>query len=141
MNDRVVAASWIGTALFAVTAIGDAITASLKWPAFVVAIGMFAVGTGVFIAALVIAARRSRRDEIGMGGLFFLQGSAPRTVQWHLLGSLSAQVVIAFATAAARPYTSLAFGILAPVYGLGLAGLWGARHGTFGPRAARVTRR
>ena len=135
------AASWIGSAVFAVTAIGDAITSSLKWPAFVVAVGMFAVGTGLFVAALVIAAGRSRREEIGMGGLFFLQGSAPRDVQWHLLGSLIAQVVIAFATAAARPYTSLAFGILAPVYGLGLTGLWAARHGTFGPRAARVAGR
>jgi hypothetical protein len=28
----------------------------------------------------------------------------------------------------------LAFGILTPLYGLGIAGLWGARHGTFAPR-------
>ena len=141
MTDRVIAASWIGTALFAVTAIGDAITASLKWPAFVVALALFVTGTGVFIAALVIAAGRSRREEIGMGGLFFLQGSASRTVQWHLLGSMGAQVVVAFATASVRPYTTLAFGILVPVYGLALAGLWAARHGTFGPRAVSVKRR
>lgn len=141
MNDRLIAASWIGTALFAVTAIGDVITASLKWPAFVVAVAMFVVGTGVFIGALVVAAGRSRREEIGMGGLFFLQGSASRDIQVQLLGSLGAQVAIAFATAAAKPYTTLAFGILAPVYGLGLAGLWAARHGTFGSRVASPKRR
>ncbi len=133
-------ASWAGTAALTVTAVGDAITPGFKIPAFVVAIAMFVVGTGVFIAALVIAAGRSRGDEIGMGGLFFLQGSASRRVQLHLLGSLAVQVVVAFATAAARPYTSLAFGILAPVYGLGLAGLWAARHGRFDPRAAEAGR-
>jgi len=45
-------------------------------------------------------------------------------------------VVAAFATAAARPNSSLAFGILAPLWGQGLAGLWGARHGAFPPRPA-----
>jgi hypothetical protein len=141
MKDRVIAASWAGTALLAVTAVGDVVTASLKWPAFVVAVAMFVVGTGVFVGALVIAAGRSRREEIGMGGLFFLQGSAGRDVQVRLLGSLGVQVVIAFATASAKPYTTLAFGILAPMYGLGLAGLWAARHGTFGPRVTSPKRR
>jgi hypothetical protein len=137
----VIKASWIGTALLTITAVGDVLTASLKVPAFIVAVGMFAAGTGVFIAALVIAAGRSRESEIGMGGLFFLQGSAPRTVRWHLLGSLTVQAGVAVATAAARPYTSLAFGILAPVYGMGLAGLWAARHGTFAPRVQKSARR
>ena len=141
MRDRLVAASWAGTALFAVTAVGDAITASLKWPAFIIALALFVAGTGVFVAALVVAAGRSRRDEIGIGGLFFLQGSAPRDVQWQLLGSLAAQVAIAFTTAGVRPYTTLAFGVLVPVYGLALAGLWAARHGTFAPRAVGVRRR
>jgi hypothetical protein len=133
-SDRIVAASWAGTAALTVTAVGAAITPALKVPAFIVAVAMFAVGTGLFVAALVVAAGRSRRDEIGMGGLFFLQGAAPRGVQLHLLGSLVAQSLVALVTAAARPYTSLAFGILAPVYGLGLVGLWAARHGTFASR-------
>ena len=135
MKDRIIAASWIGTALLAITAVGDVASAAFKVPAFVVAIAMFAMGTGILVAALVVAAGRSRQAEIGMGGLFFLQGGvAPPAVQRHLLGSLAVEVAVAFATAAAKPYTSLAFGILAPVYGLGLAGLWAARHGQFGPR-------
>ncbi|MBA3655109.1 MAG: hypothetical protein H0W70_13065, partial [Actinobacteria bacterium] len=105
-----------------------------------VAVAMFVVGTGVFVAALIIAAGRSRQAEIGMGGLFFLQGSAPRQTQVHLLGSVAVEVVVALATAAARPYTSLAFGILAPMYGLGLAGLWAARNGTFAPRTPPTPR-
>jgi hypothetical protein len=140
VKDRIIAASWIGTALLTITAVGDVITPAFKIPAFVVAVAMFAVGTGLFVAALVLAAGRSRSAEIGMGGLFFLQGAAPANIQRHLLGSLAVEVAVAFATAAAKPYTSLAFGILAPVYGMGLAGLWAARHGEFGPRAPRVRR-
>jgi hypothetical protein len=37
-------------------------------------------------------------------------------------------------TSAVRPFSSLAFGVLVPVSGLGLMGLWGARYGTFPPR-------
>jgi hypothetical protein len=50
-------------------------------------------------------------------------------------------VVVAFAAAALRPFTSLAFGILVPMWGLALAGVWGARHGTFGPRVVAEPRR
>ena len=37
-------------------------------------------------------------------------------------------------TAAAEPYTALAFGVLTPMYGLGLTVLWAALHGEFRPR-------
>ena len=53
-----------------------------------------------------------------------------------MLGSLAAQVAIGVGTAAARPFTSLAFGVLAPLYGLALTGLWGARHGRFENRSS-----
>jgi hypothetical protein len=138
-GEQIIRASWIGTGAFAVTAVGAAITPALKVPAFIIAVALFVVGTGVFIGALAVAAGRSREHEIGMGGLFFLQGAAPRPVQLQLMGSLAAQCVIGLATAASHPYTSLAFGILTPVYGLGLAGLWGGRYGQFGPRQ-RVVR-
>ena len=59
----------------------------------------------------------------------------------RLLGSFAVEVAVALATAGARPFTSLAFGLLVPVYGLGLAGLWAARYGTFGPRQSTPPRR
>ncbi len=81
------------------------------------------------------AVARSRTDEISVAGLYFLAGgSAPSPVRRRLMGALLVQVVVAFATAAIRPFTSLAFGVLVPVYGLGLAGLWASRHGEFPPR-------
>ena len=42
--------------------------------------------------------------------------------------------IIAVVAAATRPFTSVAFAVLAPLWGLGLAGLWAARYGTFPAR-------
>lgn len=134
---RIIKASWIGTVVFGVTATAAAIDPDLfAEVALAVALVLFFVGCVVFLAAFLKAVGRSREVDIGIGGLYFLAGSAPRDVQLHLLGSLGAEVVIAFATASARPFTSLAFGMLVPVYGLGCAGLWGARYGTFSPRSS-----
>ena len=126
--------SWWATAVFGVTAIGAVVIPALRVPAALVAIAMFLAGPVLMGTALVIAARRSRAELISIGGLFFLQDAAPKSVQRNLLGSLSAQVALGLATAAARPNTSSALGVLVPVAGLGLTGLWGARHGTFPPR-------
>jgi hypothetical protein len=58
-----------------------------------------------------------------------------------MLVMLAIQVSVALATALARsesvdgsPGTSLAVGILVPMFGLGLNGLWCAFHGVFPPR-------
>jgi hypothetical protein len=37
-----------------------------------------------------------------------------------------------------RPYTEVAFGILAPMFGLGLMGVWGGRYGDFPERPRRA---
>lgn len=129
----IVQASGVGTVLFAATAGLAAAVPEADLAALVVALVLFAGGTGAFAAALVRAAGRSRREELTMAGVFFLEG-APGAVRRLLLGSLAVEVVVAFVTAGVRPNSSLAFGILAPVWGQGLAGLWGARHGTFPPR-------
>lgn len=130
-------ASWIGTAVFAATAIAAAASDAtvVRATATVVALVLFAAGTAAFLWAYGIAVGRSRTDAIGIGGLYFLAGeTAPRETKQVLLGSLGAQTAIALGTAAARPFTSLAFGILVPMFGLGLTGLWGAKHGRFDPR-------
>ena len=60
-----------------------------------------------------------------------------------MLSLLAVQIVVGLATALARPNqtdgspgTSLALGVLVPVFGFGLNGLWAAFHGTFAERAA-----
>ena len=130
--------AWLGTGAFAATAVGAAIFPDvLRVPALVVALVLFAAGCVCFLWGFAVAVNRSRTDEIGVGGLYFLAGSAPAVVRRRLMAALAVQIVVAFATAGVRPYTSLAFGILAPVFGLGVTGLWGARHGTFPTRGAK----
>jgi hypothetical protein len=140
---RLIQASWIGTALYTVLAAGAAAVPDvLAAPSAVVDLVLFAVGFLAFCWSLLRAADRSREEELSVAGLWFLAGgSAPRSVQRDLLVPLGIQIVVAVATAAARPFTPLAFGILVPLYGLGLAGVWGAAFGTFAPRRQPEQRR
>lgn len=137
----IVVASWASTLVFTVAAVAAGIdpgsasgpSAGLQW--FVsISLGYFVLGCAVFAVDLVLIAARSRESLMGIGGLFFLVGSAPRPIQWHLLGSFGAQVAVSLAAAAVRPFTPLAFGILAPTLGLAFCGLWAVRHGVFDPR-------
>jgi hypothetical protein len=138
---RIIAASWAGTALLLVVSALAIVVESVDLVATFVDLLLFVGGVVAFLWAYGIAVGRSRDVEIGIGGLYFLQGTAPRPTQLRLLGSLAAEVVIAFAAAGIRPFTSLAFSILAPMWALGLAGLWGARYGRFGPRLPPERRR
>jgi hypothetical protein len=100
----------------------------------------FVVGTIVFGLAFLRAIDRSRTEAIGVGGLFFASGTAPARVQLILMLSLTAQIAISMAVAWVHLYTALAFGVLAPMWALGLTGLWVAAYGTFPERAPEPTR-
>ena len=132
----IIVASWVATALFGVVSV-PAVIDPERFVAlfFGVSVVLFFTGCAVFVLDLVLAAARSRDDAMGIGGLFFLVGSAPRPVQVHLLGSLAAQVVVAVVAAALHPFTPLAFGTLVPTVALSLCGLWAVRHGLFEPAA------
>ncbi len=126
--------SWWGSVIFTVTAFAAAVGPDwLRWPAVVVALVLFAVGIITMLWAFAVAVERSRVDAIGVGGLYFGMGSSPRLVRQHLLGALTAQVAVGIGSASIRPFTSLAFGTLVPIFGIGLMGLWSARHGVFEP--------
>jgi hypothetical protein len=128
-----------GTAVFVLTAVVEAVVLA-HWTEVVgvaVALGLFALGCLAFLAGYARAIQRSRADDIDVGSLFLLLGPAvPRHVKRILYGLLAVQVVAAVVTADVRPFTTLAFGVLVPVFGLGLNGLWAARHGRFPPRPA-----
>ncbi len=100
----------------------------------VVSIVLLVIGSAAFLWGFAIAVERSREEAIGVGGLYFLQGCAPRRVQLRFMGLLAVQIVVSVAAASIEPFTELAFGILVPMFGLGLSGLWGARNGTFPAR-------
>jgi hypothetical protein len=133
---RLVTTALAGTAAFVLTALGGVVVPdAFELAVVVVSLVLFAIGCVAFLWAYAVAVSRSRRETIGIAALFFLQGSAPRDVRRRLLGALAVQVVVAFAAASIRPFTGVAFGILVPVFGIGMCGLWGARYGTFTPRA------
>ena len=128
---RIVEASLAGTALFALTAIpAVAGLDAVKLPAAVVSLAEFVIAIPLSLLALARAALRTARqeDRITVGGLFFLQGSAPRPVRRLLVGSLLASLVVSVATVSGEP-----FGVLQPVWPLALCAQWAARHGTFPP--------
>jgi hypothetical protein len=52
-----------------------------------------------------------------------------------------AQLAVGIAAAAARPYTTRAFGVLAPLWSYGLLVLWGSRHGAHPARPVPPTAR
>jgi len=135
-GQRIIVASWMGDALFAATAFPAAFGVdAMRAPAIAVALGLFAISLAVWVWAFAIAlARTTRGDDVVVGSLFLLQGPVPARVRLHLFGSLAACLAVTAATAAGEP-----FGVLVPMLPLGLAGLWGARYGTFPPRRAAGT--
>lgn len=131
----ILVASWVATAALCVlTAAAVVAPDEVIGVFFAFSVGAFLAGSALFAADVVLAAARSREAAMGIGGLFFLAGSAPRSVQVQLDVSLGVAVVVALLGAALRPFTPLAFGVLAPVLQLALSGLWGVRHGHFAPR-------
>lgn len=95
---------------------------------------LFAVGVALFLWGYAVAVARSRDEQVTLGGVFFLNGTAPGVVRFRLRLAFIVQVVIAVAAASVRPYTAVAFAVLAPVLGLGAMAMWGARHGSFDPK-------
>ena len=139
-GEGLIRASLGGTALLVVT---SALAVAFDGPArslnAVVAAVLFVVGCAAYLLGYARAVQRSRTEEVTMAGLAFLVDAAPKAVQRRLIGSTVVEVVVVVTAAAVRPFTALAFGILAPVFGLGLQCLWAARHGRF-PRRTAPTR-
>lgn len=141
------AGAWIRTAALAATALFTVLQAAAVVRPQGLVLGLatawslllFFVGAFAFLVALVVAAGRSRDATVTLAGFIWLSGVAPPPVARLLRGALAAQVVVAVASAAIRPFTAVAFGILVPMYGLGCLTVWSARHGSFPPIAGMPT--
>ena len=139
----IIVANAVLTAVFVALTVVAAVVFDQPWKAASVAwdIACFAVGVVAFLWGYWNAVQRSRQDNIGVAALYFLMdGVAPAGVSRRMNALLGVQVTVGIAGAVARgstdgkPGSTLAFGILVPMLGLGLNGLWGAFHGTFRPR-------
>ena len=131
------------TTVFVAMSIIAAVTFTAPWKTIGVAVslGCFSVGIVAFLWGYWTAVQRSRTDNISVAALYFLVDKcAPQSISRLMNGALGVQVVVGVAAAISRTTTdgrtgsTLAFGVLAPMMGLGLNGLWGATHGTFTPR-------
>lgn len=134
----------VATFFFAVVAVISAVIFDdvFRVVIVVVSLSLFAVGVATFLIGFFAAVQRSRECEISVSQLFFLAGDvAPRDVKLPMLAALSVQTLVGVTAAIARPTTDgkagsvLAFGVLVPMLGLGLNGLWASRHATFAPRS------
>jgi hypothetical protein len=148
-GDVIVLADVIGTGAFVVTAVTAAVVFSTasQWVGAVTAMALFAVGVFAFLWSFFNAVQRSRDEEISVTQVYLLLGApTPPRVRRVMLSMLAIQIVVGLATAIARskapdgsPGTSLAVGVLVPMFGIGLNGLWCAFHGVFPPRADGIT--
>ena len=124
--------SFVGTAALLVAAVAGVLSPDgagvlTAWVSGV----LFAIGVVLFLWGYAVGVVRSREEQITLGGLFFLSGTAPKVVRFRLRIAFAVQVAAAVVAASLRPYTAVAFAVLAPMLGLGAMAMWGARHGTF----------
>jgi len=135
----------VGTAVFTVViALGIPLRDERPMQVVVAVVSMvlFALGAVTGLWAYVAALERSRTAEIGVANLYLLTGSTAGTPVKRLMsGLLAAQIVVALTGAiigavglSGSQVNALAFGILVPMFGIGVNGVWAVRHGTFGPR-------
>jgi hypothetical protein len=96
---------------------------------------LFAIGTGAMLWGYALGVSRSRTVAVTMAGLFFLAGgSAPAQLARRFRLALVVEVVVVVAAALARPDSNMPFGVLAPMFALGLMAVWGGRYGVFPAR-------
>lgn len=98
---------------------------------------LFVVGTGALLWAYALGVARSRTVKVTLGGLFFLAGGvAPGVVRLRFRLALAVEIAAVVLAAAVHPFTVAAFGVLAPMFGLGLMSVYGGRHGVYAGRDA-----
>ncbi|WP_040494827.1 hypothetical protein [Ilumatobacter nonamiensis] len=146
-GDLIVRIDVAATALFAVTAITAAILFDgvAMTIAAVVALVLFFVGIAAFLWSFWNAVQRSRGEQVAVTQLYLLAGGvAPRSVRAPMLIALAVQCAVALVTAISRPNSpdgspgnSLALGVLVPLFGFGMNGLWAAFHGRYRDRVSK----
>jgi hypothetical protein len=127
--------AWQSTALLALAAVAgvtspDAFGIVLA----VISSAMFVLGLVFLLLALLGGLRRSRVEEVTVTGLFLLHETAPRAIRRRFLWCLMIQLALAFVAAGFRPYSQIAFVLLAPMFVFGSAALWSAQYGIFSAR-------
>jgi hypothetical protein len=143
-GDVIVVADVVGTAVFSITAITAAVVFSTptQWVGAITAMGLFLIGVFAFLWSFWSVVQRSRTEQIAVTQVYLLIGPpTPARTRRTMLAMLVIQIVVGLTTALTRteadngsPGTSLAVGVLVPMFGIGMNGLWAAYHSVFPPR-------
>jgi len=145
VNSRLVRGNLIGTVAFIVAvAIGLPLKEHRPVQVLIVVVSvvLFAIGIATGLWAYAQALELSRVKEVGVANLFLLTGpTAPSAVKRAMALALTLQVVTAIVGASIGMsgldkgrLNVMAFGILVPMFGIGMNGAWAARYGSYGPR-------
>ena len=130
---RIIRIDAVGTlALIVVTALASLVTSGTTGVLnLVVSAALFVGGCGAFAVGFLQAVDRSRTEVIDLAGLFYLTGAAAAEPRRTLLGLWFVQIAVATVSVVT---TSPPWGVMAPVWGIGILTLWSARHGRFQAR-------
>ena len=142
----IVLADVVGTLAFTVTAITAAVVFSTaaQWVGAITAMALFAIGVFAFLWSYWNAVQRSRDEQIGVMQMYLLLGAADPAAgaaddaadaRGPESSSPSRRPSPARSPTTDRRVRRSPSGILVPMFGLGLNGLWCAFHGVFPPRA------
>ena len=148
-RSRVTVVDAAGTAVFLVALIIAVPFRSDRFAQFLiggVSMLLFAIGMATTLWAYARALERSRTEEVGVANLYLLTGpTAPKPVRRVMTWALAIQVVAAIVGAwigvvglDKGELNALAFGVLVPMFGIGMNGVWAALHGSYGPRVGRA---
>lgn len=139
----VVTVAVVGTAVIVAAGVLGALSEDLAQSVVVpVSAGAAAVGIVAFVWSYLRAVGRSRVDEISVSQLYVVVGTvAPPAVKRRLQWSLWLQIAVAivvmvvgFSRTDPEEFNWAACIIVAPLFGMGMNGVWVAAHGTFGAR-------
>jgi hypothetical protein len=148
-RSRVIGVDIAGTALFLLALFIAVPFRSHRFAQFMiggVSMALFAIGTATTLWSYARALERSRVEEVGVANLYLLTGpTAPKPVRRIMTGALTTQIVAAVIGAwigvvglDKGELNALAFGVLVPMFGIGMNGIWAALHGSYGPRVGRA---
>ncbi len=116
----------------ALTILTHATAATLDRAYAVVASVLFVIGIGLFALGFWNGVQRSRTELVTMSGLLAVNtGNVTASARRRVWSAVTAQIVVAVVAAIVRPFTAQAFGLLVPVFGIGIATLWGSRNAVF----------
>lgn len=139
----IVGAALVGAGVITAAGVLGAVSEALAQPLVVpVSAAAALIGVVGFVWSYLRAVSRSRVDEISVTQLYMVAGtvappSVKRRLQWSLwLQTLVAIVVmsVGFARTDPEEFNWAACIIVAPLYGMGINGVWVATHGSFGAR-------